>query len=107
MLNTDAHSSNVKKETKMSKTEFIKHVHNADAAKDLPDQFLEDIYTRIVEEEIKMRDESSVVMNAEKKGWMTFRGTRKAKTTSWKRRWFILSDSILYYYKKPGVLFPS
>jgi ankyrin repeat protein len=112
MLNTDAHSSNVKKETKMTKQEFIKHVHNAEAAKDIPGQFLEDIYQRIVEEEIKMHEEGSasaaaahaaVINNAEKKGWITFRGSKRNKYSAWKRRWFILSDSVVYYYKKPGV----
>lgn len=33
-------------------------------------------------------------------GWMTKRG---GKVHSWKRRWMVLKDSILYYFTKPHV----
>lgn len=37
--------------------------------------------------------------NAEKKGWLTKQGGR---IKTWKRRWFILSDNCLFYFKAPG-----
>ena len=36
----------------------------------------------------------------EKKGWLTKRGGR---IKNWKRRWFVLADNCLYYYKGPEV----
>jgi hypothetical protein len=33
-------------------------------------------------------------------GWLTKIGE---KVKNWKRRWFILKDDVLFYYKKPNV----
>lgn len=38
-----------------------------------------------------------------KEGWLTKQGGR---VKNWKRRWFILSEDRLYYYKKPGDMTP-
>jgi hypothetical protein len=40
---------------------------------------------------------------AQHAGWITKRG---GKVHSWKRRWLVLKDSMLYYFTKPTVRFP-
>jgi len=41
--------------------------------------------------------------NAERKGWLTKQGGR---IKTWKRRWFILSDNCLFYFKTPSDVEP-
>jgi len=94
MLNTDAHSANVK--NKMTKPQWLATNRKVNDGQDFPQEFLETLYDRIVEDEIKM--EQGVFTNAEKKGWLTKQGGR---IKTWKRRWFILNDTGLYYFKKP------
>jgi len=94
MLNTDAHSANVK--NKMTKTQWLATNRKINDGADFPQEFLEKLYDRIVEDEIKM--EQGMFTNAEKKGWLTKQGGR---IKTWKRRWFILNDTGLYYFKKP------
>jgi len=94
MLNTDAHSANVK--NKMTKPQWLATNRKINDGADFPQEFLEKLYDRIVEDEIKM--EQGVFTNAEKKGWLTKQGGR---IKTWKRRWFILNDTGLYYFKKP------
>jgi len=94
MLNTDAHSANVK--NKMTKPQWLATNRKINDGQDFPQEFLETLYDRIVEDEIKM--EQGVFTNAEKKGWLTKQGGR---IKTWKRRWFILNDTGLYYFKKP------
>jgi len=66
MLNTDAHNPSVK--NKMSKAAFIKNSTGINNNQDLPDQYLSDIYDRIVKTEIKMAEDVSLTfVNAEKK----------------------------------------
>ena len=55
MLNTDAHNKNMKH--KMTKSEFVKNNRGINDGKDLPEEFLEDVYDEIQANEIKMRDE--------------------------------------------------
>jgi len=94
MLNTDAHSANVK--NKMTKPQWLATNRKINDGQDFPQEFLETLYDRIVEDEIKM--EQGMFTNAEKKGWLTKQGGR---IKTWKRRWFILNDTGLYYFKKP------
>ena len=94
MLNTDAHNSQVK--DKMTKAQWLRQNKGINDGADLPQDFLEKLYDKIVEDEIKM--ESGIFTNAEKKGWLTKQGGR---IKTWKRRWFILSEAGLYYFKQP------
>eukprot|EP00002_Diphylleia_rotans_P014444 TRINITY_DN2814_c0_g1_i8.p1 TRINITY_DN2814_c0_g1~~TRINITY_DN2814_c0_g1_i8.p1 ORF type:complete len:1545 (+),score=258.96 TRINITY_DN2814_c0_g1_i8:58-4692(+) len=57
MLNTDAHNPMVK--TKMTKAEFVKNSTRLHEDEVLEQQFLEEIYDRIVGNEIRMNDDSS------------------------------------------------
>lgn len=56
MLNTDAHSPQIKK-NRMTKAEFLKNNRGINNGQDLPDELLEGIYDEIVSNEIKMKDE--------------------------------------------------
>lgn len=57
MLNTDAHNSMVK--DKMSKADFIRNNRGIDDGKDLPEEYLGNLYDHIVKNEIKIKDDSS------------------------------------------------
>ncbi|GAX80611.1 hypothetical protein CEUSTIGMA_g8046.t1 [Chlamydomonas eustigma] len=55
MLNTDAHNPQVKK--KMSKEAFLKNNRGINDGQDLPEDFMAALYDRIVNNEIKMKDD--------------------------------------------------
>ncbi|KAI4335137.1 hypothetical protein L6164_013811 [Bauhinia variegata] len=59
MLNTDAHNPMVW--PKMSKSDFIRMNATNDAEECAPTELLEEIYDSIVKEEIKMKDDTSVI----------------------------------------------
>lgn len=59
MLNTDAHNKNMK-QAKMTKAEFVKNNRGINDGRDLPEQFLGEVYDEIQENEIKMKDEVEV-----------------------------------------------
>jgi hypothetical protein len=100
MLNTDAHSHHIK--VKMTKEEFVKNNRGISAGNNLPKEYLEKLYDKIVENEIKMESQSSLFGNAEKKGWCKKQGGR---IKTWKKRWLVLKDNCLYYFKKEDVTF--
>ncbi|KAL7423231.1 guanine nucleotide exchange protein for ADP-robosylation factor [Cryptotrichosporon argae] len=56
MLNTDAHNKNLKTK-RMTKPEFVKNNRGIDDGKDLPEEFLGELYDEIQSNEIKMKDE--------------------------------------------------
>ena len=56
------------------------------------------MFDKISRNEIKM--EKDGFGSAEKKGWVTKQGGR---VKTWKKRWMVLKDNCLYYFKKPDV----
>ncbi|EGC32816.1 hypothetical protein DICPUDRAFT_8073, partial [Dictyostelium purpureum] len=96
MLNTDAHNPNIKK--KMTKQEFLRNNSGINNGDDLPADFMESVYDKIVTNEIKMERDGSSNQHVEKKGWLTKQGGR---IKTWKKRWFILTANCLLYYKTP------
>ncbi|ODQ80015.1 hypothetical protein BABINDRAFT_167115 [Babjeviella inositovora NRRL Y-12698] len=62
MLNTDQHSAQVK--NRMTPEEFIKNNRGIDDGKDLPREFLEEVYTEIQNNEIKLHSEQHAAMIA-------------------------------------------
>jgi brefeldin A-inhibited guanine nucleotide-exchange protein len=56
MLNTDAHNKNFKQK-RMTKAEFVKNNRGINDGKDLPEEFLGEVYDEIQTNEIKMKDE--------------------------------------------------
>lgn len=59
MLNTDAHNKNIGtgRNKRMTKAEFVKNNRGINDGKDLPEEFLGEIYDEIQGNEIKMKDE--------------------------------------------------
>ena len=100
MLNTDAHNPAIKKQNKMTKAQFVGNNRGINGGSDLPPEFLQDLYDRIVEDEIKMDDDGSTYANAEKKGYLTKQGGR---IKTWKKRWFVLTNNCLYYFREKTV----
>jgi len=85
--------------------EFVRNNRGIDDGQDPPKQLLETIYTNILEDEIIMKEadmwESDVVtfIAPHKAGWLLKKTTNKVST--WKRNWFVLADSCLYYFTNP------
>lgn len=59
MLNTDAHNSQIKK--KMTAKEFVHNNRGINDGQDFPPAFLEDLYSRIVNDEIKLGDGNTLL----------------------------------------------
>ena len=97
MLNTDLHNPSIKH--KMTSEQFVKNNTDTGLEHDLDPEFLAKMYNCIKEKEIKMENEDTAFGNsvAVKMGWMTKQGGR---IKTWKKRWFILSDHVLYYFKE-------
>src|ERR1700761_544659 len=97
MLNTDLHNPQVKK--KMSKEEFLKNNRGINEGDNLPADFLEDLYERIKNDEIKMKSDGGKWAKANKKGWLQMAKNKDSP----KKLWFVLTDTALYWFKKMGV----
>lgn len=63
MLNTDAHSPQVKK--RMTKADFLKNNRGINDNNDLPEEFMSNVYDDILTNEIRMKDEveAALVLN--------------------------------------------
>lgn len=105
MLNTDIHSKNIPDNKKMSIDEFVRNNRGIDDGQDVPKEMLVGIYEDIKRDEILMKEsdmyESDVVtfVAPSRAGWLEKRG--KGTMANWKRHWFVLADSCLYYFLKP------
>ena len=94
MLNTDAHNPEVK--NKMTKRQFVSNNRGIGLeGADLDPEYLGTLYDNIVCHEIKMLGEG-FFQTSEKSGYLTKQGGR---WKSWKKRWFVLKDNNLYYFK--------
>ena len=101
MLNTALHNKNVNKKFRITEEQFVAQNKGVDAGSDLPRQMLTAIYNNIKEEPFKIPDESYddlmfTFFSPDKEGWLVKQG---GSWKNWKRRWFVLSDSCLYYFK--------
>jgi cytohesin len=94
MLNTDAHNPAIKH--KMSKKAFVTNNTGIRGKDDIPVSYLEMLYDRIVQNEIKM-EADGLFTRAAHKGWLEKRST----TNKWQKRWFVLKNNCLYYFIKP------
>ena len=99
MLNTALHNPNVKK--KITCEQFVGQNRGINSGKDLPRDILELIYKNIKEEPFKIPDETYddlmyTFFAPEKEGWLLKQG---GSWKNWKRRWFVLSDRVLYYFQ--------
>lgn len=67
MLNTDVHNPSVKQ--KMSKDQFVNNNRGIDNGKDLPYDYLENLYNSIVKNEIQIMHERDDMIQWEHQGW--------------------------------------
>eukprot|EP01103_Thecamoeba_quadrilineata_P010888 TRINITY_DN2474_c0_g1_i2.p1 TRINITY_DN2474_c0_g1~~TRINITY_DN2474_c0_g1_i2.p1 ORF type:complete len:480 (-),score=87.63 TRINITY_DN2474_c0_g1_i2:75-1514(-) len=100
MLNTDAHNPSVKK--KMTKKEFVQNNRGIAAGKDLPQEYLEGLYDKVIHNEIKLQNETPL-SKAVKQGslWIL------SRQHVWRKRWVALSNNCLYYYSDPEDVNPK
>jgi uncharacterized membrane protein YgcG len=102
MLNTDLHSANIPKAKKMTLEQYLSSCRGINQGEDLEPAMLTSLFQRIFTNEIQMRAddlfESDVVtfMAPAKKGWLLKQGTGAFR--GWKKHWFLLADSCLYYF---------
>jgi len=107
MLNTTLHNPNVKK--KISMEQFVSQNRGINSGKDLPKDILELIYKNIKEEPFKIPDESYddlmyTFFSPEWEGWLLKQG---GSWKNWKRRYFVLNDKCLYYFKHTAENIPT
>ncbi|XP_051571908.1 cytohesin-3-like isoform X2 [Myxocyprinus asiaticus] len=99
MLNTSLHNPNVKDKTTLER--FISMNRGINNGGDLPNELLEKLYESIKNEPFKIpeddgNDLTHTFFNPDREGWLLKEGGR---IKTWKRRWFILTDSCLYYFQ--------
>jgi len=94
MLNTDLHNPQVA--NKMTLEQWFRNNRGIGiGGADLPQQMLEELYHAISGEEIKL-EQREFIRNTNCEGWLIKRGGR---VRTWKKRWVILSGSVLYYFE--------
>jgi len=101
MLNVDLHNPN-NANRRMNKKTFVERCRKLDDGKDLPATEVGNLYTRILENEIKLimdRDDISgnLFTNPDKCSWLMKKGS--GSMARWSKRWFILSENTLYYFR--------
>ncbi|KAM6905536.1 cytohesin-2-like [Xenentodon cancila] len=99
MLNTSLHNPNVK--DKPSLQRFVSMNRAINNGEDLPTELLTKLYASIRSEPFKIPEDDGndltlTFFNPDREGWLLKMGGR---VKTWKRRWFILTDSCLYYFK--------
>uniref|UniRef100_A0A3Q2DLQ1 Cytohesin 4a n=1 Tax=Cyprinodon variegatus TaxID=28743 RepID=A0A3Q2DLQ1_CYPVA len=99
MLNTSLHNPNVK--DKPSLQRFVAMNRGINNDKELPFELLSKLYASIRSEPFKIPEDDGndltlTFFNPDREGWLLKMGGR---IKTWKRRWFILTDSCLYYFQ--------
>uniref|UniRef100_A0A3B3CCM5 Cytohesin 4a n=1 Tax=Oryzias melastigma TaxID=30732 RepID=A0A3B3CCM5_ORYME len=99
MLNTSLHNPNVK--DKPSLQRFVSMNRGINNGEDLPSELLTKLYNSIRNEPFKIPEDDGndltlTFFNPDREGWLMKMGGR---IKTWKRRWFILTDSCLYYFE--------
>ncbi|KAM9745319.1 cytohesin-4 isoform 2-T2 [Menidia menidia] len=99
MLNTSLHNPNVK--DKPSQQRFVSMNRGINNGGDLPGELLTKLYASIRSEPFKIPEDDGndltlTFFNPDREGWLLKMGGR---IKTWKRRWFILTDSCLYYFE--------
>ncbi|XP_061882463.1 cytohesin-4-like isoform X1 [Entelurus aequoreus] len=99
MLNTSLHNPNVKDKTTLER--FVSMNRGINNGEDLPRDLLSKLYESIRNEPFKIPEDDGLDLthtffNPDREGWLLKLGGR---VKTWKRRWFILTDSCLYYFE--------
>mmetsp|Transcript_13530 Transcript_13530/g.18710 ORF Transcript_13530/g.18710 Transcript_13530/m.18710 type:complete len:849 (-) Transcript_13530:52-2598(-) len=111
MLNTDAHNPNIKPENKMNKEQFVTNNRGINNGKDLPREYLEALYDKIVQNEIKMEHERDDFTQWDKQGFLYVRDVKDKRGTIHvgalnkknvgKKLFCIISSCVLYLFESP------
>lgn len=100
MLHTSLHNPSVK--DKPTPDRFISMNRGINNGQNLPPEFLTELYESVKKEQFKIPDGegnlAETFFNPEREGWLTKEG---GKYKSKHKRWFILKDGMLYYFKQP------
>ena len=97
MLNTDAHNGNV--QNKMTEKQFIENIHYTSGGETIPTDFLCDLFSRILSDEIKFKREEIAFPDTVKVGTVFLH----SKGSNWHNRWLLLTKKRLLVFKKQGV----
>uniref|UniRef100_UPI0037E945EB cytohesin-4-like isoform X2 n=1 Tax=Semicossyphus pulcher TaxID=241346 RepID=UPI0037E945EB len=98
MLNTSLHNPNVREKPSLQR--FVSMNRAINSGEDLPAELLT-LYASIRSEPFKIPEDDGndltlTFFNPDREGWLLKNGGR---VKTWKRRWFILTDSCLYYFE--------
>ncbi|XP_020508359.1 cytohesin-4 isoform X2 [Labrus bergylta] len=99
MLNTSLHNPNVKEKPSLQR--FVSMNRAINSGEDLPTELLTKLYSSIRSEPFKIPEDDGndltlTFFNPDREGWLLKNG---GQVKTWKRRWFILTDSCLYYFR--------
>ncbi|XP_003965052.1 cytohesin-4-like isoform X1 [Takifugu rubripes] len=99
MLNTTLHNPNVKDKPNLQR--FVSMNRGINNGEDLPTEMLTKLYASIRNEPLTFPEDDGndltlTFFNPDREGWLLKMGGR---VKTWKRRWFILTDSCLYYFE--------
>lgn len=101
MLNTSLHNANVK--NKPTVEQFISMNRDINDGKSLPSELLQGYFDAIKLSPFQYHQNTDelaeVFFNPDYQGYLTKEG---GKHKSWRKRWFILTDNCLYYFKSPS-----
>lgn len=106
MLNHDAHQKSGGKT--LGKEQFVSNNKGIDQGKDLPRALLEELYDSVAGNEIRAPTERSedgaLFTNPVREGFLRKQG---GIHMGWAKRWFILCDHTLYYFKDEADIDPK
>ncbi|XP_069902577.1 cytohesin-4 isoform X4 [Globicephala melas] len=99
MLNTSLHNPNVRDRPPFER--FVSMNRGINDGSDLPEEQLRNLFDSIKSEPFSIpeddgNDLTHTFFNPDREGWLLKLGGR---VKTWKRRWFILTDSCLYYFE--------
>lgn len=102
LLNTSLHNPSVKDKPTIER--FIQMNRGINCGEDLPTDILTSLFESIKNEQFKIpeddgNDITRTFFNPDREGWLTKEG---GLHKSWRKRYFILKDNCLYYFKNVG-----
>lgn len=102
LLNTSLHNPSVKDKPTLEK--FIQMNRGINCGEDIPSDTLASLYESIKNEQFKIpeddgNDITRTFFNPDREGWLIKEG---GLHKSWRKRYFILKDNCLYYFKNIG-----
>jgi len=110
MLNTDAHSPQIKPENKMTKSQFVHNNRGINNGRDLAQEYLEKLYDNISTKALELDPEREDFTQWDKQGWLYIKEFGKTTGSSMnigkkkllgKKQWSIISAGCLYVFDSP------